>query len=262
VVNLVVGTFAAILNKIADYQRLDSGWFGSPINIYHKADIRSQCVLLWHTSAGQLMRTISDTFVKAQLMNSLQRCRPQTWQNRRVQKDNVLYILDQDDLLNDTSMAELAECSYQMIDMPGLLVNFGQSRFSTFQSVVVAREDDLGDHTTITLSMIEDVKSLISWAVDLGCMQLPYSQDSHFPPTDDQTILVDANRFTRTNYREQGRIVYRDINTGFYWYIDNFHFGSSAEIEVFDSRGIHYGTANLAGNIDITNRVDNRRIKL
>ena len=46
----------------------------------------------------------------------------------------------------------------------------------------------------------------------------------------------------------QGAIVYREKDTGYYWYLDNFH---KTHYEVFDSLGKkHLGEANLNGIID------------
>ncbi len=63
-------------------------------------------------------------------------------------------------------------------------------------------------------------------------------------PRDNETILADRSRFTRTNIVEpHGATVYHDAE-GDYYYRDTFHKGAGAEIEWFSSRGIHLGTLN------------------
>lgn len=51
--------------------------------------------------------------------------------------------------------------------------------------------------------------------------------------------------------------IYQEIDTGRYWYFDNFH---GNEFEVCDSTGKHIGVADLEGNIDTTKAVNGRSI--
>ena len=44
-------------------------------------------------------------------------------------------------------------------------------------------------------------------------------------------------RFEKTSFRVQGRIIYCELATGRYWYVDNLHFGEAAHLEVFDKTG-------------------------
>jgi hypothetical protein len=47
-----------------------------------------------------------------------------------------------------------------------------------------------------------------------------------------------------------------------YEYVDNFHFGKGAHIEVFDGRGLHVGEADLQGNIDTGKKDKDKTIDL
>ena len=81
--------------------------------------------------------------------------------------------------------------------------------------------------------------------------QLEYSFDSTKSPTDKQTILRDTTRFKKTANKCQGRVIYLESNTERYWYVDNFHEGEAAHLEVFDKTGKnHLGEADLDGNIN------------
>lgn len=69
--------------------------------------------------------------------------------------------------------------------------------------------------------------------------------------------LTDPIRFARTNRVNQGQTVFREVQTGFYWYLDNLH---KSHYEVFDAQEKHIGEADLEGNIDNTKRVNGRRL--
>lgn len=61
-----------------------------------------------------------------------------------------------------------------------------------------------------------------------------------------QFSLEDPTLFFKTGDIVQGKPVYKEIATGNYWYLDNFH---KNHFEVFDSYGKHLGEADLNGII-------------
>ena len=61
-----------------------------------------------------------------------------------------------------------------------------------------------------------------------------------------QFSIEDPTLFFRTGDNVQGKPVYKEISTGNYWYLDNFH---KNHFEVFDSHGTHLGEADLNGVI-------------
>jgi len=70
--------------------------------------------------------------------------------------------------------------------------------------------------------------------------------------------LLDRNRFTRTNLKEQGQRIFQEKETGNYWYLDNFH---KTHYEIFDSTGKqHIGEADLAGKLDISKRDNMKKL--
>lgn len=96
-----------------------------------------------------------------------------------------------------------------------------------------------------------------------GCLSISYSAESDRPPRDRETILGrERQRFVRVLRIERNgrRAVYREIETGYLFYVDNFHYGPAAHLEVFDSSESHLGTADLEGKLDVTARVPGRKI--
>jgi hypothetical protein len=73
--------------------------------------------------------------------------------------------------------------------------------------------------------------------------------------------LLDKERFRRTNKIVQGALVYQEVQTKRYWYMDMFH-KDEVEYEVFDARGNHIGVANSAGEIDPNGKVPSRIIDI
>lgn len=66
-----------------------------------------------------------------------------------------------------------------------------------------------------------------------------------------------------------GQLIYRELETGYYWYYDSFHSDSQEknakiliELEICDAQGNHIGTADAqTGIINVENRVSGRSIK-
>lgn len=71
--------------------------------------------------------------------------------------------------------------------------------------------------------------------------------------------LKDNNRFEKYNAIKpiQGAIVYREIATGHFWYLDMFH---KTHYEVFDHTGKHLGEAGMDGMLDTTKKDKNKTI--
>lgn len=70
--------------------------------------------------------------------------------------------------------------------------------------------------------------------------------------------LKDGTRFQKDRRIVQGQHVYREIGTGYYWYLDNLH---KNHYEVFDGHGQHIGTANTDGVIDSSKKVNGRTLQ-
>jgi len=73
--------------------------------------------------------------------------------------------------------------------------------------------------------------------------------------------LEDKNSFQKTTIAPvQGQIVYKNLKTGYYWYLDNFH---KDHYEVFDQTGKnHLGEADMNGNLFPNSADKNKHITL
>lgn len=162
-----------------------------------------------------------------------------------------------EDLVTDTSMAELAERSLRDQNIVATLINFPNSKFTDQLQLCVTKNDK----DTCDLNCIDSRERMQIWLnTILNLHNIQYDLNSDDPPRDQQTILRDIVRFEKTTLFQGGRRVYKEAKTQHYWYVDNFHFGQAAHLEIFDSRGLHLGEANLEGAIDITKKDLDKRI--
>jgi len=69
--------------------------------------------------------------------------------------------------------------------------------------------------------------------------------------------LTDTSRFKRTRFNIQGKVVFKELKTNCFWHLDNLH---KDHYEVYNSIQEHIGTADLAGNVDITKRIVGRSL--
>jgi len=76
--------------------------------------------------------------------------------------------------------------------------------------------------------------------------------------------LRDVSRFEKTHrvYSESKEPIYKEIDTGYYWYYDYYHKDNKEHYEVFDKKGDHLGEANINGNLDSSKKDRNKRITL
>jgi hypothetical protein len=82
-------------------------------------------------------------------------------------------------------------------------------------------------------------------------------------------LLSNTKRFQKTPYKCKGQLIYRELETNYYWYYDSFHRDAQekdakilTELEVCDAQGIHIGTADAqSGVLNVENRVPGRSIK-
>lgn len=96
------------------------------------------------------------------------------------------------------------------------------------------------------IDTVRDIEGLQTWLY------------KNFP---DRFSLQNTNRFERTNhiYTPSKQRIYKETQTGYYWYFDFYHRENKIHFEVFDSTGgNHLGEADSNGNID-TSKADNNR---
>jgi len=186
------------------------------------------------------------------------RLNPEDWRNEQKHSSEDVFVCN-DELITETSMAELAERSLQDLNILATLINFPKSKFATQLQLCVIKNDT----HTCDLNCVETKEQMQNWLNDtLNLQDIQYDRTSTEPPRDQQTILRDIVRFEKITLLQAGRRVYKETESQFYWYVDNFHFGQAAHLEVFDSRGLHFGEANIEGIIDSTKKDLDKRIDL
>lgn len=89
-----------------------------------------------------------------------------------------------------------------------------------------------------------------------------FSNDiSHLPKETPSFTLKDSKRFVSTGKHKNGAVVYKEMQTGYYWYKDTFHTSESEHYEVFDSTGKrHLGEAGIDGILDASKADRTKRI--
>lgn len=153
----------------------------------------------------------------------------------------------------NTSIAEISERILQYPEENYLLINFAASRFQEKKYIQIIKSDAWDNLLHIVqIDCIENHQDFETW------FEQNYQLDS---------LFEDKQRFEKTKLKVQGRSVFKEIRTGYYWYYDNFHrdFESKnlkkpVEIEVFDSQGNHLGVADLKGDIDFESQKPGRKI--
>ena len=151
--------------------------------------------------------------------------------------------------VTSTSLAELAERLLCHQCSQGLLLNLGKSQFAAIQVVPVAKNGAL----PVDLPCVQDVGTLTRWLDQVFPQRFhPYGYVFGQKLKDNQTVLRDGLRFCRTKRISKiGTRVYEETATGRLWYVDNFHSGMGAHLEVFGADGNHIGEATPDGAIDL-----------
>ncbi|MGD1909518.1 MAG: hypothetical protein ACFB2X_01220 [Rivularia sp. (in: cyanobacteria)] len=219
------------------------------------------------------LNQLKDQSLKTAFINIVfNKSNPKEWRKERLHSAEDLfdYLTINEDYKNvsDTSLAEVAERKLQNNNQEYLLVNFIKSSFkidhpNIYKCCLITIIKNNDEENYICIDGVDNPSALKNWLENkLSLSKLDYSEDAKSPPKDEQTILREDTRFKKTSYRFQQRIIYHEVSTGNYWYIDNLHFGKAAHLEVFDKTGLHIGEADLQGNIDTTKQDRNKTIDL
>jgi hypothetical protein len=141
------------------------------------------------------------------------------------------------------------------------LLGFEESSYAGRETVEILQVAPPGASVTIDCgsNFVDFERIGKSW----NCFPLVYSREETRPPRDGETCLGNQpERFERTGRFERNgrRVVYREIVTGYFYYVDNLHYGLAAHLEVFDADEQHVAVADLDGNHDISGRVPGRVI--
>jgi hypothetical protein len=172
---------------------------------------------------------------------------PKDWTTQQKhQSKDVFYCEILDDFVNDTTLAEVAERVFlQEDEKRRVLVHFKASSFQKTPISIFRNDDDLKN--PILLDGVETKEDFEKWF--------------NLSPVDPEKWLKTELLFQKTTFQVQGKPIYKHLQTGQYWYIDNFHKQQQGNrhFEVFDASGKnHLGEADLNGNLDIT-KADNRK---
>lgn len=120
--------------------------------------------------------------------------------------------------------------------------------------IVSFRDSELFQEETLSILKNHTEKMVIDNLFNAG----HYSNVLHQRGIIYRFSLKDGTRFQKDGRIVQGQNVYREIDTGYYWYLDNLH---KNHYEVFDRNGQHIGTANTDGVIDPSKKVNGRTLQ-
>jgi hypothetical protein len=219
------------------------------------------------------LNQLRDKSLKTAFVNIVfNKLNPKEWRKEQLHLPEDLFdLLTSDDNYVDvcnTCLAEVAERKLQNDDKQYLLINFINSSFKIVHPdikdcciITIVKNSD--ETKAIFIDGVDCKSALQCWLEDkLALSKIEYSPDAIIPPKDEQTILRDTARFQKTSRQYDARSIYYELNTNRYWYVDNFHFGKGAHIEVFDGRGLHIGESDLQGNIDTAKKDKDKTIDL
>ena len=154
------------------------------------------------------------------------------WEGTRKHSENYSYTYEGNDICNH-SVAEACERDKVIV---------------SFRGTELFREE--------TLSILKNGNEQID--IDNLFNAGHYSNVLHQRRIRYSFSLKDGSRFQKDRRIVQGQNVYREIDTGCYWYLDNLH---KDHYEVFDRNGQHIGTANTDGVVDPSKRVNGRTLQ-
>ena len=175
------------------------------------------------------------------------RSNPKDWtlEQRHVPSDVFLCPVI-DDTLENTVLAEVAERQLQDLnEMPRLLINFKNSPFEDIKIDVFKNDENY--ENPISLDCTDNHIGLVTWL------------EQYEETKKAKDYLAKSEDFIKTTFNVQGAAIYKNKQSGRYWYLDNLH---KTHFEVFNAQQEHIGVADLDGNLDETKKVKGRTIDL
>jgi hypothetical protein len=194
---------------------------------------------------GSCLEHVTDKSARLQFKLLLrERLAGKEWRLERLHPECSYVCNDQE--VTGSSVAEAAERT--LLERIVVLLNFHPSTFGMDRKAAVLKQVE----TRIVVNSINSEGDLDEWYQEFPELGLArYNPAWDRPPRDAETALADRGRFNRTNYRNQGRVIYLDRRTKMYMCVDNFH-QYGGHLEVFNAIGVHVGQADLNANIDFT----------
>lgn len=167
------------------------------------------------------------------------------WNDEQVHSDDIFYEMFNGECVTGGTFAECAELTLVSKKFPIAFVN---NRVVSGKSTTVIKGWEGEDRVTITIELADTNVDLKTWLNSkFSVADFCYDMTTHIPPTDEQSYLKDRSKYTKTSYRNQGRIVYFCNLDRTYHVIDNLHYGESSHIEIWDRFGNHLGENSLIG---------------
>ncbi len=170
------------------------------------------------------------------------------WRDRSKQDreyNYFIWLFDTKSAKEDNNtLAEITERIFCYKTGKYLLLNICQSIKTNKKQIITFKDRDAPSYLPnfINIEFVSDADELLIW--------LKKTDVSNW-------IFLEGNRFRKTKFHQQGAVVYQDITTKQYWYLDNLH---KDHYEVFDAQRNHIGIADLQGNIDKTRKVAGRKM--
>lgn len=182
-----------------------------------------------------------------------------SWLNEPIHdQSGGVYTLNSVDVTGN-SIAELAE--RVMRGQVGALLNFSPSLQFNVRTLNVNK----GATCQISINLLCIIDDLTQWLASQfpGLVRTDYDVNSIDPPTDSQTCLRNKSQFSKKEgFHNQGRSIYLDRKTRYFFCVDNAHFGNAAHLEVFNTLGKHLGEASLNGEIDFSKADSGKRLTI
>jgi len=169
------------------------------------------------------------------------------WRTTKIHSDDDIYICEElNEIVNNTTLAEITERQIKFNDNNYLLLNFSNSIFE--KHIKIIKNDKISEN----LRCIENIEEFENWLkLETNYYNDNYDFNSNFPPIEEQTILIkNTNRFKFIGKyfikdRMKSKIFY-DNKYNRLLYLDTFHIGINAQLEVFDLSGEnHLGEADI-----------------
>gem|GEM_PF-4864510 len=161
------------------------------------------------------------------------------WNNSMQQNVQIEYFCETvKKVVTNSSLAEAAERKIQD-QLERYLINLNPSSYSSIsQTTILKKATSTVSSTLFCISSHADLKKFFH-------LERIYPDD----------YLRNDENFIKTKFDVQGRIVYKKIDNGEFWYLDNLH---KNHFEVFTSKLIHVGEANLDGELIAKTRDKNK----
>jgi hypothetical protein len=226
---------------------------------FYKDSLIENCYAISVINLKSSLNQLTDKIVKENFIRLLfNKTNPIDWRLERKHFTYNSYIYNSIQY-SDTTIGEISERIFQKNNENYLLLNFSDSIFRDAKILNIEKNNI----NKINVECSDNENDLEQWIEEkYKLSRIIYNEDSTVPPTDLQTILRDNKRFIKTNLRSKDdRSVFKEIDTNYFWYVDNFHFGRSAHIEVFNIKHNHVGEANLAGIIDRNKKDKTKKFK-